>query len=97
MRRREFITLLCGILPLPIHAQLAKVVRIGFLGAATPSGFAAQVEGFRAGLRELGCIEGKNLVIEFRWAEGRCERLPQLAAELVRLKVDVLVTHAILG
>jgi len=100
MKRREFLRLLCGAavaLPFPAQAQSAKVARIGFLGAATPSGFAPQVEAFRAGLRELGYIEGKNLVIEFRWAEGRYERLPELAADLVRLKVDVLVTHAPVG
>lgn len=98
MRRREFITLLGGaILPLPTDAQSASTVKIGFLGAATPSGWAAQVEGLRAGLRELGYVEGKNLSIEFRWAEGKYDRLPELAAELVQLKVDVLVTQATVG
>jgi len=72
--------------------QKGKVWRIGFLGAATASGSARRVEALRAGLRDLGYVEGKNIVIEFRWAEGNYERLPQLAAELVRLKVDVLVT-----
>jgi putative tryptophan/tyrosine transport system substrate-binding protein len=76
---------------------MGRVYRIGFLGATSPSGYALQVEAFRAGLRELGYVQGKNIVIEFRWAEGRYARLPELAAELVRLKPDVLVTHAIAG
>jgi len=77
--------------------RMGRVYRIGFLGATSPSGYALQVEAFRAGLRELGYVQGKNIVIEFRWAEGRYARLPELAAELVRLKPDVLVTHAIAG
>src|SRR5262245_34458120 len=71
-----------------------KVYRIGFLGATSQDGYASQLEAFRGGLRELGYVEGKNFTIEFRWAEGNYERLPHLAAELVRLKPDVLVTHA---
>ena len=55
----------------------------------------SRVEGLRAGLRDLGYVEGKNLVIEYRWAEGKAERLPELAAELVRLNVDLIVTHGI--
>src|SRR3989454_8823536 len=72
--------------------QTEKVYRIGYLGNASASAQAKRVESLRAGLRDLGYEEGKNIVIEFRWAEGRHERLPDLAAELVRLKVDVLVT-----
>jgi putative ABC transport system substrate-binding protein len=68
------------------------VYRIGFLGTASASAQAKRVEALRAGLRDLGYVEGKNIVIEFRWAEGRSDRLQDLAAELVRLKVDVLVT-----
>ncbi len=67
--------------------------RIGFLGSTSPSGYASQMEAFRGGLRDLGYVEGRNLVIEFRWAQGNNQRLPQLAAELVRWKPDVLVTH----
>jgi len=79
--------------PLTASAQQkGKVWRIGFLGATTASGWAPRVEALRAGLRDLGYVEGKNLVIEFRWAEGNYERLPDLAAELVRLKVEVIVT-----
>jgi putative ABC transport system substrate-binding protein len=63
------------------------------LGLANPVAYAPQVEALRAGLRELGYAEGKNIVLEFRWADGHYDRLPALAAELVRLKVDVLVTH----
>ncbi len=71
--------------------QPAKVARIGFLGVTGPSTAAHLLEAFREGLRELGWVEGKNIAIEYRSAEGRPERLPTLAAELVRLKVDVIV------
>ena len=74
-----------------------KVYRIGFLGSTSPSGYASQMEAFRGGLRDLGYVEGQNLVIEFRWAQGKYERLPELATELVRLKPDVLVTHGVPG
>jgi len=77
--------------------QTGRVHRIGFLGATSPSGYAPQVEAFRGGLRDLGYVEGENVVIEFRWAEGNYARLPELAAELVLLKPDVLVTHAPAG
>jgi ABC-type uncharacterized transport system substrate-binding protein len=70
----------------------AKVPRIGFLSATSPSAIAARVEAFRRGLRELGYVEGKNIVIEWRYAEGKLDRLSELAAELVRLKVDVIVS-----
>ena len=72
--------------------QLTKVPRIGFLGTASPSIISARLEAFRQGLRELGYVEGKNIVIEYRWAEGKFGLLPNLAAELVRLKVAVIVT-----
>src|SRR4051794_39049346 len=65
--------------------------QIGFLGATSPSVEAARIAAFRDGLRELGYEEGKNIVIEWRWAEGKLQQLPVLAAELVRLKVNVLV------
>jgi putative tryptophan/tyrosine transport system substrate-binding protein len=75
--------------PLAVEAQPgAKVHRIGFLGQGSGPG----VEPFLAGLHDLGYVQGKNIVVEFRWAEGRYERLPALAAELVGLNVDVLVT-----
>jgi ABC-type uncharacterized transport system substrate-binding protein len=72
--------------------QPKKVPRIGILGAAFPSTNPARIEAFRQGLRELGYVEGKNIVIEWRYAEGKLDRLPALAAELVRLKVDIIVT-----
>jgi putative ABC transport system substrate-binding protein len=72
--------------------QPTKIPRIGFLNAATPSAILARYEAFRRGLRELGYVEGKNIVIEYRYAEGKLDRLQELAVELVRLKVDVIVT-----
>jgi putative ABC transport system substrate-binding protein len=80
-------------LSFPAEAQQpTKVPRIGFLSATSPSAIAARVEGFRRGLRELGYVEGKNIVIEWRYAEGRLERLTELAAELAGLKVEVIVS-----
>ena len=72
--------------------QPARIPRIGILIPASASVLSARVEAFRQRLRELGYVEGKNIVIEYRYAEGKLERLPDLAAELVRLKVDVIVT-----
>ena len=72
--------------------QPARIPRIGILIASSASFYSARVEAFRQRLRELGYVEGKNIVIEYRYAEGKLERLPDLAAELVRLKVDVIVT-----
>jgi putative ABC transport system substrate-binding protein len=74
-----------------------KVYRIGVLGAATASAYAKQIEAFRQGLRDLGYVEGKNVVLEYRWAEGRYDRLADLAAELVRLTPDLLLTHGTPG
>jgi hypothetical protein len=78
--------------PLPGFAQQpsATVARIGFLGVSTAAAWAPRVDAFRAGLRDLGYVEGTNIVIEFRFAEGKYDHLPELAAELVRLKVDVI-------
>jgi putative ABC transport system substrate-binding protein len=72
--------------------QPKEVPRIGFIGGVSPSAVAERLDAFRQGLRELGYVEGKNIVIEYRYAEGKLDRLPALAAELVRLKVDVIVT-----
>jgi putative ABC transport system substrate-binding protein len=97
-RRKLLVALGAGALAAPLTSfaqQKGKIWRIGFLGTASASGFARRVEALRAGLRDLGYVEGKNIVIEFRWAEGKYERLPELAAELVRLKVDVIVTHGV--
>src|SRR5215212_3906199 len=104
MKRRELITLLGGaaapaiLWPLAARAQqTGKVARIGFLGSATAVGSAKSVEALRSGLRDLGYVEGKNIVIEFRWAEGRYDRLSDLVAELIRLNVDLIVTHGTPG
>ena len=87
---------LCSMLLAPCFPaaaqQPARIPRIGILIGASASCFSARVEAFRQRLRELGYVEGKNIVIEYRYAEGKLERLPDLAAELVRLKVDVIVT-----
>ena len=74
--------------------QPKKLPRIGFLSAASSSAISARVEAFRQGLRELGYVEGKNIFIEWRFAEGKSDRLPSLAAEVVRLKVDLIVAEA---
>jgi ABC-type uncharacterized transport system substrate-binding protein len=104
--RRAFIaTSTLGILvaPLALFAQQqpARIARIGFLGVTSASlsdsVIRRRVEALRTGLRDLGYVEGKNLTIEFRWAEGRHERLPELAAELIRLKVDVIVAQGTPG
>jgi putative ABC transport system substrate-binding protein len=77
----------------PAYAQQPKKVpRIGFLSSLSPAVVSDRLEAFRQGLRELGYVEGKNIVLEWRYAEGKTERLPDLAAELVRLKVEVIVT-----
>jgi len=72
--------------------QPTKIPRIGFLIGTSPTANAARVEAFRQGLRELGYVEWKTIVIEWRYAEGKLDRFPALAAELVRLKVDVIIT-----
>ena len=96
-RRKLVFSLGAGALVAPFASfaqqPVLKSPRIGVLGLANPVAYAPQVEALRAGLRELGYAEGKNIVLEFRWADGHYDRLPALAAELVRLKVDVLVTH----
>ena len=72
--------------------QPAKIPRIGFLSAVSPSTISARIEAFNHALRELGYVEGKNITIEWRYAEGKLERLSELAADLVRLKVDIIVS-----
>ena len=101
MRRREFITLIGGAAAWPLAARAQQSARhagklptVGFLGANTPSSMSHWTAAFVQRLRELGWIEGRNLAIEYRWAEGHLDRSPALIAELVRLKVDVIVTHA---
>ena len=100
MKRRQFIRLLGGAAAWPMAAraqQAGKVHRIGFLGSATARGSAKAVESFRAGLREFGYVEGTNIDLEFRWAEGIYDRLPRLVAELIARNVDVLITHGTPG
>src|SRR5436309_8040942 len=100
MRRREFLGVFGGAAAWPFTAgaqQAGKIARIGFLGPNSASSWASRLEAFRLGLRDHGYVEGKNIAIEFRWAEENYDRLPELAAELVRLKVDVLVTYGTPG
>src|SRR5262245_57803392 len=72
--------------------QPTRIPRIGYLGGGSPSSYPARIEAFRQGLRELGYMEGKNIVVEYLYAEGKADRERELAAELARLKVDVIVT-----
>src|SRR3954454_5105144 len=97
MRRREFIGLVGGAAaswPLAGRAQQASMPVIGFVRSTTVAEATGLVAAFRDGLNETGFIDGRNVAIEFRWAEGRSERLPALVAELVRRPVDVLVGDA---
>jgi ABC-type uncharacterized transport system substrate-binding protein len=96
MRRREFITLLGGAAlgwPLAARAQQVKIWRIGMLETIAPERNAANLAALRQGLRELGYVEGQNYVLEHRSADGRAERFPSLAAELVRARVDLIITR----
>src|SRR5262245_18762670 len=100
MRRREFITLIGGAASWPLAAgaqQPTKVARIGIPGLASAAAAALYVNAVRVVLHDLGYIEGKSLIIEYRFADGNYERLPNLAAQLVHLNVDVLVTFAAPG
>jgi len=99
MRRRELIAMLGSAVafwPCRTQGQVQNA-RIGFLGTTLPSVMSRRIESLRAGLRDLGWVEGQNLSVDFRWAEGKYDRLPELAAELVRLNVNVLVTHSTPG
>ena len=96
MKRREFITLVGGAVatwPLAVRAQHSAMPVIGFMGPAPAAAYLPRVEALRAGLRDLGYVEGKNIVIKFRWAE-RVEQLPEMAAELVRMKVDLILVSS---
>jgi putative ABC transport system substrate-binding protein len=105
MRRREFIRLLGGAATASLawsrvafaQQPTTKVFRIGFLGLPTADSLPKRPEAFRAGLRELGYREGRDFVIEYRWADGNYDQLPVLLNDLIRLKVDVIVTHGTLG
>src|SRR5262245_834598 len=96
MRRREFISLLGGALAWPLAARAqkpAKLPTIGSLGSTRPAPQSEWTADFVQRLHELGWIEGRTIAIEYRWADGRIERFAEFAAEFVRLKVDVILTH----
>src|SRR5882757_2888894 len=103
MNRRNLITLIGGAAtssvswPIAARAQTGKVFRIGFLGLPSAAGLPKRPEAFRAGLRDLGYQEGKNILIDYRWADSRYDRLPAMFAELIALRVDVIVTHGTPG
>src|SRR5689334_12535429 len=94
--RRRFSLSLCALVAVPAiaraQAQPARIPRVGYLQAVVPqNGTSPLLEDFRQGLRDLGYAEGRNIELEIRWGEGHLERLPALAADLVRMKVDVIV------
>lgn len=101
MKRRELLAAFgAGALAVPFACfaqQRSKVARIGFLGSASAAGSARSVEELRAGLRDLGYVEGRNIIIESRWAEGHYERFPDMLKDLIRSNVDVIVTHGTPG
>jgi putative ABC transport system substrate-binding protein len=95
VQRRRFIQRLVGAaltLPLAARAQQSPVAVIGYLGNASPEAWTSRLQAFRQGLREAGFVEGRNVAIEYRWSDGQYDRLPELAADLVRSRVNVIVT-----
>src|SRR5262245_24776760 len=96
VERRTFMAMIAGgLLTAPLVAgaqQAGRLPRLGYLGASSPTLEPEILEAFRQGLRDLGYVEGQSIAIEYRWAEGHEDRLPELATELVGLKVDVIVT-----
>lgn len=101
VQRRRVLVAAGALLAMPLAAiaqrQPGEIPRIGFLGSASAFRFKKEVEALQAGLRDLGYVEAKNIFIEYRWADGKYDRLPDLVAELVRLNVDVLITHGTPG
>jgi putative ABC transport system substrate-binding protein len=97
MNRRNTVLALLAFVAAPVASfaqQQGKVWRIGFLGVTSASGYVSELEAIRGRFRDLGYTEGRNIVIEYRWAEGNPERLKKMAAELVALKVDVIIAHS---
>ena len=92
MRRRDFVLVLLGASTLSSRTPRAQQRTVGFLSAGTPDAYASFVAAFRAGISDKGYIEGHNVAIEFRWAEGHHDRLAELANDLVRSRVEVIVT-----
>src|SRR6516164_9915267 len=99
LKRREFITLLGGAaaLPLAARAQQSAMPVIGYLNQGSPESDVPRLTGLRRGLSQSGYVEGRNLVIEYRWAGNQADRLPALAADLVQLRVAVIVTSGLVS
>jgi putative tryptophan/tyrosine transport system substrate-binding protein len=99
--RRQLLIAAVALLGRPLHGlaqrPAAAIPRIGFLGVSTPEAWTTRLDALRAGLRDLGYVEGKSILIEYRFAQGQYDRLPELAAELVKLNVNVIVTHSVPG
>ena len=92
MRRRDFIRVVCSavVWPLAARAQLAAVPVIGFIGGESPEPYADRLGAFHQGLKETGFVEGQNVAVEYRWAQSQYDRLPELAADLVRRQVTII-------
>jgi len=100
LKRRAFITLLCGAAaawPLAARAQQSAIPVIGYLNFGSPESDASRLTGLRRGLNQSGYVEGRNLMIEYRWAGNQVDRLPALAADLVQLRVAVIVTSGLVS